>query len=31
MAARFDETLSEATDAYGLDLAGLLEELNALL
>ena len=30
-AVRFDETLAEATAAYGLDLRGLLEELNALL
>ena len=30
-AVRFDETLDEAATAYGLDLAMLLEELNALL
>lgn len=30
-AVRFDETLAEAAEAYGLELSGLLEELNALL
>ncbi|MFT5682982.1 MAG: hybrid cluster-associated redox disulfide protein [Myxococcota bacterium] len=30
-AVRFDETLTEAAAAYGLDLEGLLEELGALL
>jgi hypothetical protein len=30
-AVRFDETIAEAADAYGLSLPGLLDALNALL
>lgn len=30
-AVRFDETLAEAADAYGLPLVPLLDQLNALL
>ena len=30
-AVRFDETLAEATEAYGIELHGFLTQLNALL
>ncbi len=30
-AVRFDETLAEATGAYGIDLDAFLQQLNALL